>query len=176
MNAFNQPNMFILNFTNMNQNNYNSPLSLNDFEIIETIAKGSLSSVFKVKYKMNGQIYAVKQYDKTKGKKEQDIDYIREKAILYDITQKGYPNIVKLYADFEDDKTRNLVMEYVEGINLKQLRGDNNNGYISQDLIINILTQLLEALQFLHDKCHIIHRDIKPDNIILQKDDNIKLL
>ena len=176
MNAFNQPNMFIPNFTNMNQNNYNSPLSLNDFEIIETIAKGSLSSVFKVKYKMNGQIYAVKQYDKTKGKKEQDIDYIREKAILYDITQKGYPNIVKLYADFEDDKTRNLVMEYVEGINLKQLRGDNNNGYISQDLIINILTQLLEALQFLHDKCHIIHRDIKPDNIILQKDNNIKLL
>ena len=166
MNAFNQPNMFIPNFTNMNQNNYNSPLSLNDFEIIETIAKGSLSSVFKVKYKMNGQIYAVKQYDKAKGKKEQDIDYIREKAILYDITQKGYPNIVKLYADFEDDKTRNLVMEYVEGINLKQLRGDNNNGYISQDLIINILTQLLEALQFLHDKCHIIHRDIKPDNII----------
>ena len=82
MNAFNQPNMFIPNFTNMNQNNYNSPLSLNDFEIIETIAKGSLSSVFKVKYKMNGQIYAVKQYDKTKGKKEQDIDYIREKAIL----------------------------------------------------------------------------------------------
>ena len=176
MNAFNQPNMFIPNFTNMNQNNYNSPLSLNDFEIIETIAKGSLSSVFKVKYKMNGQIYAVKQYDKTKGKKEQDIDYIREKAILYDITQKGYRNIVKLYADFEDDKTRNLVMEYVEGINLKQLRGDNNNGYISQDLIINILTQLLEALQFLHDKCHIIHRDIKPDNIILQKDNNIKLL
>ena len=40
----------------------------------------------------------------------------------------------------------------------------------------DILTQLLETLSFLHDTCHIIHRDITPDNIIIGADNNIKLL
>ena len=43
----------------------------------------------------------------------------------------------------------------------------NKERYLPQKLIINILTQLLETLQFLHDKCHVIHRNINPYNIIL---------
>ena len=152
-------------------------LSLKDFDILGKIAQSNFSSVYKVKNKKNGQIYALKRYDKSKPREGLDIDNMREKSILYDITQKGYPNIVKLYADFEDNNTRNLVMEFVEGITLKKLRGnDNENGYVSQDLIINILTQLLEILVFLHDTCRVIHRDIKPDNIILQNNNQIKLL
>ena len=163
MNPFNQPNI--------------NQLSLKDFDILGKIAQSNFSSVYKVKNKKNGQIYALKRYDKSKPREGLDIDNIREKSILYDITQKGYPNIVKLYADFEDNNTRNLVMEFVEGITLKKLRGnDNENGYISQELIINILTQLLEILVFLHDTCRVIHRDIKPDNIILQNNNQIKLL
>ena len=177
MSTSNQPNSALPDSTNVSQHIFDTPVSLNDFQVICQLSRGCFGSVYKVQYKKNGQIYAMKQYNKKHISKNGEIDFIREKSILYDITQKGYPNIVKLYADFEDNDTINLIMEYVEGITLKALRGnDNEQGYVSQNLIINILTQLLETLEFLHDKCHIIHRDITPENIILQKDNQIKLL
>ena len=157
------------------KNQFKTPLSFNDFEVLREIGSGYFASVYRVRYKIDGQIYAIKRYDKSKDKKESELDYYREKAILYDLNKRGYPSIVKLYADFEDNVSRNLVMECVEGITLQKKRG-NMNGYVPQNEVINILTQLLETLQFLHEKCNIIHRDIKPSNIIIQKDNKIKLL
>ena len=157
------------------KNQFKTPLSFNDFEVLKEIGSGYFASVYRVRYKIDGQIYAIKRYDKSKDKKESALDYYREKAILYDLNKRGYPSIVKLYADFEDNVSRNLVMECVEGITLQKKTG-NMNGYVPQNEVINILTQLLETLQFLHEKCNIIHRDIKPSNIIIQKDNKIKLL
>ena len=157
------------------KNQFKTPLSFNDFEVLKEIGSGYFASVYRVRYKIDGQIYAIKRYDKSKDKKESELDYYREKAILYDLNKRGYPSIVKLYADFEDNVSRNLVMECVEGITLQKKSG-NMNGYVPQNEVINILTQLLETLQFLHEKCNIIHRDIKPSNIIIQKDNKIKLL
>ena len=168
-------NFMNTNFININNQFYNTPLSFNDFIILQKIGEGYFGSVYKVQYKKDMQIYAIKSYDKSKATKDSAVDYIREKAILYDLNQRGNSSIVKLYADFEDLRTRNLVMECVEGTTLKKLRG-NFNGYVPQKDITNILYQLLETLQFLHDKCHIVHRDIKPDNIIVQKNNKIKLL
>ena len=168
-------NFMNTNFININNQFYNTPLSFNDFIILQKIGEGYFGSVYKVQYKKDMQIYAIKSYDKSKATKDSAVDYIREKAILYDLNQRGNSSIVKLYADFEDLRTRNLVMECVEGTTLKKLRG-NFNGYVPQKDITNILYQLLEILQFLHDKCHIVHRDIKPDNIIIQKNNKIKLL
>ena len=177
MSTSNQPNSAMPDSTNVSQHIFDTPISLNDFQVNCQLSRGCFGAVYKVQYKKNGQIYAMKRYNKKNIPKNGEIGFIREKSILYDITQKGYPNIIKLYADFEDNDTINFVMEYVEGINLKDLRGnDNEQGYVSQNLIINILTQLLETLEFLHDKCHIIHRDIAPENIILQKNNQIKLL
>ena len=168
-------NFMNTNFININNQFYNTPLSFNDFIILQKIGEGYFGSVYKVQYKKDMQIYAIKSYDKSKATKDSAVDYIREKAILYDLNQRGNSSIVKLYADFEDLRTRNLVMECVEGTTLKKLRG-NFNGYVPQKDITNILYQLLETLHFLHDKCHIVHRDIKPDNIIIQKNNKIKLL
>ena len=47
---------------------------------------------------------------------------------------------------------------------------------IEQNLVIHILTQILETLAYLHDTCHIINRDIKPDNIIIDKNNDIKII
>ena len=141
MDTFNPPNMNNINFMNINQNIFDSSLSINDFEIISQIGKFYNGSVLKVKYKKNGQTYIIRQYEKKRNRiNDKEIDYIREKSILYDITQKGYPNVVKLYADFEDNDTRNLVMEYIEGLTLYKLRSsDNKEGYLPQKLIINII-------------------------------------
>ena len=179
MSTSNQENLELPNSSNISQHTFDSPLTLNDFVIIAPIMRGSFNKIDKVKYKKNGQIYAMKQYDKNwiNKNKVNQIHYKREKSILYELTKIGYPTIAKLYADFEDGDTINLIQEYAEGITLNKLRGkENEQGYISQDLIINILTQLLETLEFLHNKCHIMHRDIKPDNIIIQNNNQIKLI
>ena len=156
---------------------FKEPLSYNDFDIIEESGKGYFSSVKKAIYKLDGNIYVIKSYSKVNATKERELNYYREKAILYDLTKRNNPTIVELYADFEDNFTCNLVMEYVEGATLKNFRKANNiKGYVSQKEVINILTQILKTLEFLHDECHIIHRDINPNNIMVQKNGNIKLL
>jgi len=164
----------------MNNHNFKNPISINDFEIIIQLGKGNFAPVYKSKYKYTGNIYAVKFIEqscfKSKQQKERELDFKREKAILYDLTKRDYPHTVKLYADFEDDNYRYLVLELLEGTYLNELQGTfQNNGYVDQQLIINILTQLLEILKYLHDTCHIMHRDIKPDNIILENNGNIKV-
>ena len=157
---------------------FNQPIKIGDFDILEQLGKGNHCPVYKVKYKFTGKIYAIKAFDREKFKDpEKEIDYNREKTILYDLTLKNWPYIVKLHADFEDAYFRYLVMEFSEGTSLDKLRGNNNPGqYVNQDLVIRIITQLLQTLEFLHNQCHIIHRDIKPDNINIDKNNNIKLL
>ena len=157
---------------------FNQPIKIGDFKILEQLGKGAHCPVYKVIYKPSGKIYAIKAFDQEQFKdKEKEIDYNREKAILYDLTQKNFPYIVKLYADFEDAYFKYLVMEFSEGTSLDKLRGyDNEGNYVDKILVIRIITQLLQTLEFLHNQCHIIHRDIKPDNINIDKNNNIKLL
>jgi serine/threonine protein kinase len=183
MNPFYQQIGFNQNFGNNNFNNAQniSSISINDFREIEKLGEGNFGSVHKVQYK-NGNIYALKKIkqEKFQGKDKamQEKDFYREKKILYALTEKKCPNIVQLYGDFVDQNYRYLIMEYAEGQSLSDIIKDcsNKNIKLKQDLIINILEKLLQILIFLHDECNIIHRDIKPDNIILDKNDNIKLL
>ena len=163
---------------NTNQNDFKLPLSINDFTIIENLSNGEQSSVFKAKYNKNNRTYILKAKNQDQFQDQgKEIDYMREKEILYDLTKRNCPFSAKLFTDFQDDNYRYLVMEFCEGTNLKKLRGkEDTNGYVEQKLVIYILNQLLEILKYLHDTCNIIHRNIKPDKIILGIDNNIKLL
>ena len=130
-----------------------------------------------MQHKKTGLIYAIKaKKQEYFQNQERNIDYMREKEVLYDLIKKNFPHAVKLFADFQDSNFRYLVMEFCEGKSLDKIRGEVPGGYVDQKLVINILQQLLETLKYLHDTCHIIHRDIKPENIILSSDNNIKLI
>ncbi|MEG1846799.1 MAG: protein kinase, partial [Oscillospiraceae bacterium] len=84
----------------------------------------------------------------------------------------SHPNIVKVYDVSFGDRLQYIVMEYIEGITLKE--------YIEQQKIINwkeavhFVSQILKALQHAHDK-GIVHRDVKPQNIMLLQDGTIKV-
>ncbi len=90
----------------MDESIFKKPLSYeNDFEKLSFIGRGQFGDVFKVRYKEDGKIYALKKYEK-KILEEKNIkpkDYYRETTILYDLNKRKCINIVKLYADFEDD-------------------------------------------------------------------------
>ena len=134
----------------------------------------------------SNEIYALKFLFKNQ-KQTNAIDYLREKTILYDLyglykKNKEINYIMKLFGDFELSKNGDdyyiLITEFCQGINLENIIYQCNllNQYLDEILVLKILKQLLECLNFLHNKCHIIHRDIKPDNIILGNDNNIKLI
>ena len=135
---------FISQQNSINNHTFNHPISINDFEIIKELGNGAFGYVYKSKYKYTGNIYAVKfikqSFFKSKQQKERELDFKREKAILYDLTKRDYPHTVKLYADFEDNNFRYLVMELLEGTYLYELQGTfQNNGYVDKQLIINII-------------------------------------
>jgi len=169
---------FIHHQNSKNKHIFKDQLTIYDFDVIKELGNGHFAHVYMSKYKYTGMFYAVKYIKQSNFKSQQrELDFLREKEILYDLTKRGYPHTVKLYADFQDDNFRYLVMELLEGTLLQDLgRTFQNNGHIEQKLIINILIQLLETLKYMHDTCHIMHRNIKPDNIILENNNNIKLI
>ena len=155
--------------------------SLNDFYIISEISRSLHSNIYKCQHKISNKIYALKSYDKKFFKDEQKIiDLRREKVILTEISQKNYPDIIKYYGSFEDEVAYYLVVEYFQALNLEQFtkdkKGVNNNNNIEEPIIINILKQILKILIFLHNECHIMHRDINPGNFIIDENYNIKLI
>ena len=147
---------------------------ISDFQNLGVLGKGQFGAVLKMKSNINGQIYAVKWVELPKD--ENDLkNLIREQYIMNKIS---HPNIVTLYKTFEDEKYSYFVSEFIDGINLdkyiKNFHINNPNKHIEQHLVINIFQQILSGLQYLHNN-HILHRDIKPDNILIDYNNNIKI-
>ena len=87
------------------------------------------------------------------------------KSELDILSNLDHPNIVKYFGDFEDDYYFHIVMEYLQGYDLyKIITLKKYNGFDEKDMC-EIIYQILKALSFIHGK-NIVHRDIKPDNIL----------
>lgn len=86
----------------------------------------------------------------------------------------NHPNIVSVYDYGEDKNTIFIAMEFVQGRELKHILS-SNKGIASVETSINLMIQLMEALAHAHEK-GVVHRDIKPGNIILTPSGNIKIM
>ena len=149
---------------------------INEFEFSGKMTEDHCSETIKSKHKSSNLIYAIKRCPQESFiSSEREIDFQREKAILFDISKKNYPTIPKLYNSFEDASYRYLLMDYYEGINLENYLL-SQTGNIEDNIIIHILKEMLKTLSFLHNDCHIMHRNIKPNTIIIDKNNNIKLI
>ncbi|MCT7965792.1 serine/threonine protein kinase [Laspinema sp. D1] len=98
--------------------------------------------------------------------------FAREAAILEELGE-GNTQIPRLYAYFEEDGQFYLVQEWIEGETLTHRV--QNSGKLSESSVREILVSLLRVLEFVHGQ-KIVHRDIKPDNIILKNSDGIPVL
>lgn len=140
------------------------------YEVQEIIGVGGMSVVYKAYDNVDDRIVAVKIL---KDEFADDAEFVRRfKNESKAIAVLSHPNIVKVYDVSFGEKLKYIVMEYMDGITLKE--------YIQKQKVITwndavfFTTQILRALQHAHDK-GIVHRDIKPQNIILLPTGNIKV-
>ena len=153
---------------NLNLNN--TKFNLSDFDILTQLGRGGFGSVAKVRFKLDNNIYALKIISK-KNSNEKYND--REIEMFQKLK---HPNIIKYYGCFEDDNNIYLLIEYMENGSLtKFIGGKSRNKYnakIPNEMVWNLFLQSISGLVYIHSK-KIIHRDIKPDNLLL--DNNMKL-
>lgn len=140
------------------------------YEIIEIIGVGGMAVVYKAFDNIDHRIVAVKILkDEFLANEEFRRRFKNESKA---IAVLSHPNIVKVYDVSYGNMLQYIVMEYVEGISLKEYI--QQQGKVNPREAIYYVTQILRALQHAHDK-GIVHRDIKPQNIMLISDGTIKV-
>ena len=148
--------------------------SINDYEIIKEIGKGSFSNVFLVKKKINQKEYALKKVNLSGMSTKERENAIKEVNFLAEIKDS---NVIGYEESFYDNNMSilYLVMEYASYGDLNKIITNNNKLkiYFSESELLNIYLQIASGLKAIHSK-HIIHRDLKSANIfITQKNDLI---
>jgi non-specific serine/threonine protein kinase len=141
------------------------------YKMIGVLGKGSYGVVFLAVHLISGQKVAIKAI-----KKNRNNDVARNyKKITNEIeifSSLNHKNIISLYEVFENRKYIFLVTEYAEKGDLLSLL--QRSGPFSESQIYIVIKDIINALMFIH-KQNILHRDIKLDNILLDKDNNLKL-
>ena len=138
-------------------------------EILELLGKGGMGAVYKARQRGLDRLVAVKILPPEIGHDAAFAErFTREARAL---ARLSHPNIVAVYDFGRADGLFYIVMEYVDGVNLRQTI--QAGGLTPQDALA-IVPQICEALQFAHDE-GIVHRDIKPENILIDKKGRVKI-
>ena len=140
------------------------------YEILELIGTGGMANVYKALCHRLNRYDAVKIMRDDMANDESFIKRFRAESRA--VAMLSHPNIVSVYDVSHSDDVEYIVMELVDGINLKQYM--KSTGPLPADEVLNFSTQIAKALSHAHSK-GIIHRDIKPQNVMLLKDGLIKV-
>lgn len=140
------------------------------YEVLERIGAGGMAIVYKAKDLLLNRIVTIKVLREQFVSDEDFIRRFRREA--QSAASLSHPNIVSVYDVGKEGDTEYIVMEYVEGRNLKEIIREY--APLSTDQSINLGRQITEAIQNAHEH-HIIHRDIKPHNILVTADGHAKV-
>ncbi|XP_066875428.1 myotonin-protein kinase isoform X13 [Kogia breviceps] len=146
-------------------------LQRNDFEILKVIGRGAFSEVAMVKMKQTGQVYAMKIMNKWDMLKRGEVSCFREERdVLVNGDQRW---ITQLHFAFQDENYLYLVMEYYVGGDLLTLLSKFGER-IPAEMARFYLAEIVMAIDSVH-RLGYVHRDIKPDNILLDRCGHIRL-
>eukprot|EP01132_Coremiostelium_polycephalum_P004240 gene4240-5308_t len=145
-------------------------LKHSDFELIKIIGRGAFGEVSLVRHRESGDLYAMKRLIKSEMLKKEQVAHVRaERDVLASANNEW---VVKLYYSFQDADYLYLIMEYLPG-------GDMMSLLIKYDIFTEdqarfYIAETLLAIESVHNLDY-IHRDIKPDNLLLDKEGHVKL-
>lgn len=140
------------------------------YEIIERIGSGGMAIVYKAKDLLLNRIVTVKVLREQFVADEEFVRRFRREA--QSAASLSHTNIVSIYDVGKEGETEYIVMEYIEGQNLKEII--RNYAPLSTEQTLNLGIQIAEAIRHAHEH-HIIHRDIKPHNILVTADGRVKV-
>ncbi len=143
----------------------------NRYEILERIGTGGMAVVYKTRDQRLNRLVAVKVL---KPDLAQDEDFRRRfNAESQAVAQLSHPNIVSVYDVSRGGDTEYIVMELIDGITLKQYM--EKRGQLNWRESLHFITQIMRGLSHAHSR-GIVHRDIKPQNIMVLRDGTVKVM
>ena len=149
-------------------------------EILELIGRGGMGAVYKARQKSLDRVVALKilpplaenaETTNAESKKEETAFAERFAREAKALAAMSHPNIVTLYEFGEAEGLYFFLMEYVDGVDLRQLMAA---GKLAPKEALAIVPHVCDALQYAHDR-GIVHRDIKPENILIGRDGVVKI-
>ncbi|ABP67661.1 protein kinase [Caldicellulosiruptor saccharolyticus DSM 8903] len=142
----------------------------NRYSVIEKLGSGGMSIVYKAKDKVLNRHVAIKVLRSEFANDEEFLSRFRTEALA--AASLSHPNIVSIYDVGEQEGMHYIVMEYVNGKTLKEFIKET--GRVSTKDAVTIAIQVLRALDHAHKK-GIVHRDIKPQNILIDENGIVKV-
>lgn len=145
------------------------------YEILKEIGRGGMSIVYLAMDKRLNKQWAVKEIPKRALDKNNEVVVQSAIAEANMIKRLDHPAIVRIVDIINNDDVIYIIEDYIEGETLGTIV--ENNGAQPQELVIEWAMQICEALEYLHTrKPPIIYRDMKPTNVMLKPEGNVKII
>jgi len=147
-------------------------LFIQDYLILNELGSGSYATVYKARHTKTDVIVAMKIIPKEILNTPEAISTLQSEIELF--KKLDHPFIAHFFENFEDEYNYYIVMEYLEKGDL--LDEINRSSGIREEIAYKYISQICAALEYLHCEMHVIHRDIKAENIMLDKYKNVRLV
>ena len=139
-------------------------------ELLDLVGHGGMSAVYKARQTNLGRTVAVKLLPQEVAQSNGGLERFQQEART--LAQLNHPNIVNVYDAGQAGPWCFIVMEYVDGPNLRQLLGDSN---LPSSDVLRFASEICNGLQYAHDR-GVVHRDVKPENVLIDGDGHVKLV